>query len=148
MEDGICLVSYKTSHQTALLRYSHSSVCCTLRQNHTYLFHVQPVQMLQPGAKHLRLQASEWVFHKIVCRVLSTVKAIFTGSVAQSVCLADNLHTTRYFSFQQMSTFGPESCMITQSDVMIYRVVTTEHTVFIFMTKLFKFLLEDVRLYY
>jgi hypothetical protein len=83
----------------------------TLRENQLHPFHVQLVQGLQPGDKHLRLQFSRWVLHKTVdtpqflCRVLWTDEAVFTRSGVHSlhnlhVWTTENPHATRHFSFQ------------------------------------------------
>jgi hypothetical protein len=45
---------------------TQSAVCHALHDNLLYPFHVQPVQVLQPRDKHLHLQFSRWVLHKIV----------------------------------------------------------------------------------
>jgi hypothetical protein len=76
-------------------RLPQSAVWHILRENQLCTFHVQPVQELQVGDKHLRLQFSRWVLHKIVdipqflWLVLWTEEAVFTRSV-------HNLHTCMY----------------------------------------------------
>jgi hypothetical protein len=84
-----------TSHiSSAKERLPQSAVWRNLGDNQLYPFHVQPVEGLQPGDKHLRLQFSRLVLYKIVytpeflCRVLWTDEAVFTRSDEESIHLA------------------------------------------------------------
>jgi hypothetical protein len=84
--------STSTRHiPSARERRSEGEVWRTLRENKLYTFQVQPIQELQRGDKHLRLQSSRWVLHKIVdttqflCRVLWTDEAASTRSGVHSL---------------------------------------------------------------
>jgi hypothetical protein len=75
-------------------RLSESAVWRTLRENQLFPFHVQPVQGLQPGDKHLHLKFSWWLLYRIVdttqflCRVVNLRGSIYKKWCTQSTQLA------------------------------------------------------------